>query len=134
MTDAQLIRDAADAARHAYCPYSSFPVGAALLTRDGRVFTGVNVENASYGLTVCAERNAIAAAVAAGALAFDTIAIVAGSGTDPVTPCGACRQVLAEFGPPDLRIVTASLHPVEATCAYTLSDLLPDAFDANSLT
>jgi len=134
MTDAQLIRAAADAACHAYCPYSNFPVGAALLTCDGHVFTGVNVENASYGLTVCAERNAIAAAVAAGALEFDTIAIAAGGGTDPVTPCGACRQVLAEFGPPDLRIVTASLHPLEATGVYTLNTLLPEAFDANSLT
>lgn len=133
MTDVQLIRAAADAARHAYCPYSSFPVGAALLTRDGRVFTGVNVENASYGLTVCAERSAISAAVAAGALDFDTIAIAA-DGPNPVTPCGACRQVLAEFGPPQLRIVTASIHPPEATGVYTLNDLLPEAFDATSLT
>ncbi len=132
MTDAQLILAAADASRNAYCPYSGFPVGAALLTRDGRVFTGVNVENASYGLTICAERSAISAAVAAGALEFDTIAIAAG-GPKAVTPCGACRQVLAEFGPPGLRIVTASLHPPEATGAFTINDLLPEAFDSSIL-
>lgn len=133
MTDAQLINAAADAASRAYCPYSNFPVGAALLTRDGRVFTGVNVENASFGLTLCAERSAISAAVAAGALDFDTIAIAA-DGPGAVTPCGACRQVLAEFGPPELRIVTASIHPPEATGVYMLNDLLPEAFDATSLT
>jgi len=127
MTDAQLIHAAADAARNAHCPYSRFPVGAALLTRDGRVFTGVNVENASYGLTLCAERGAVSAAVTAGALDFDTIAIAADS-TAIVTPCGACRQVLAEFGPPDLRIITASIHPPGATGVFTLNELLPAGF------
>ncbi len=134
MTDIELIRTATDAARHAYCPYSGFPVGAALLTRDGRVFTGVNVENASFGLTICAERNAVGAAVAAGAQEFDTIAIAAdGHGAEPVTPCGACRQVLAEFGPPRLRILTASIHPPRQTGVYTLTDLLPEAFDPSSI-
>jgi len=134
MTDTELIRAAADAARHAYCPYSAFPVGAALLTRDGRVFTGVNVENASYGLTICAERNAVAAAVAAGVVEFTTIAIAAdGAGAQAVPPCGACRQVLAEFAAPDLRIITASIHPVETTGTYLLKDLLPFAFSSTTL-
>jgi cytidine deaminase len=134
MTDTELILTATDAAHRAYCPYSRFPVGAALLTRDGRVFTGVNVENASFGLTICAERNAIAAAVAAGAHAFETIAIAAdGNGGQAVTPCGACRQVLAEFGPPGLRILTASIHPPVQTGVYTLTELLPEAFEQTSI-
>lgn len=128
MTDAQLIHAAADAARHAHCPYSGFRVGAALLAGDGRVFTGVNVENASYGLTLCAERGAVSAAVAAGVRSFASIAIAA-DGAGPVFPCGACRQVLAEFGPPSLRILTATLHPPQATGVFTLETLLPHVFE-----
>ena len=83
---------------HAYAPYSNFAVAAAVLAADGRVFTGVNVENASYGLTVCAERNAIAAAVGNGARALRALCVVC-SGEAPPAPCGACRQVMAEFPP-----------------------------------
>jgi cytidine deaminase len=93
------LRSAAEARlAHAYAPYSGFRVAAAVLAEDGRVFTGVNVENASYGLTVCAERNAIAAAVGQGARALRALIVVC-SGETAAAPCGACRQVLAEFPP-----------------------------------
>lgn len=94
-----LVKAAWQAREQAYAPYSKFPVGAALLAADGRIFIGCNVENLSYGLTQCAERVAIGAAVAAGARAFLAVAVVADTGV-PISPCGACRQVLAEFGVP----------------------------------
>ena len=92
----ELVAMAREAQKNAYAPYSGFPVGAAILTSDGTVFTGVNVENASYGLSVCAERNAVARAVDAGFRDFVAIAIVTDS-EDPTMPCGVCRQVLWEF-------------------------------------
>ena len=103
---AALISSATAARLAAYAPYSNFQVGAALLAKDGRVFTGCNVENLSYGLTICAERNAFFAAVAAGVREFDAVAIVADT-REPVSPCGACRQVMAEFG--DFKVVSATL-------------------------
>lgn len=93
-----LERAASAVRRRAHAPYSKFLVGAALLAEDGRVFLGANVENASYGLSLCAERSAIAAAVAAGAKKFRALAI-ASAGRRPATPCGMCRQVMAEFPP-----------------------------------
>lgn len=124
LTLARLTEAARAAARNAYCPYSDFPVGAAVLTEDGHVFAGCNVENASLGLTVCAERNAVAAAVAAGARSFSAVLICTETG-EATPPCGACRQVLREF---------AEDMPVYAVCAggrvteWRLSELLPEAF------
>jgi cytidine deaminase len=97
--EAARLLDAARAARaHAYAPYSRFPVGAALLARDGRVFTGCNVENASFSLTQCAERVAIGKAVSEGAREYVAIAVVGPDDDAPCAPCGSCRQVLYEFG------------------------------------
>jgi cytidine deaminase len=124
---AELLRRAGQAARSAYCPYSRFRVGAAVLSADGRVFTGCNVENASYGLTVCAERVAIAAAVAAGVRRLVAVAVVA-PGSEPTPPCGACRQVIAEFASHDCVVHAAPqgrrLHRV----SWRLADLLPATF------
>jgi len=109
------VRDAA------YAPYSKFQVGAALLAADGRVFTGCNVENLSFGLTICAERVAIATAVAAGVQSFDRIVVVADT-AEPVSPCGACRQVMAEFGVPE--VILANRRSQQQ---FTLDELLPRA-------
>ena len=115
-----LITAAIAARLRAYAPYSQFQVGAALLAADGRVFTGCNVENLSYGLTICAERNAVFAAVAAGVKEFTAIAIVADT-REPISPCGACRQVMAEFG--DFAIVSSNLEG--RTFESTVATLLP---------
>lgn len=121
--------DAASAAReNAHAPYSAFAVGAAVVDASGHVYVGCNVENASYGLSVCAERHAIAAAVAAGASRFEALAVV----TDldpPASPCGACRQVLVEFG--DFPVILA--NPAGERVLTTVQDLLPDAFTPGSL-
>jgi cytidine deaminase len=122
--DRELIEAALQARARAYAPYSSFPVGAALRDHDGVVHTGVNVENASLGLSICAERNAVFAAVAAGARAFEAVAIVAGDGT-PTPPCGACRQVLGEFAA-DLRVLLAT--PSGTVVVHRLSELQPFPF------
>jgi cytidine deaminase len=130
MTDREIqeLVAAATAARGAaYVPYSGFAVGAALRTVNGHIFTGCNVENASYGLSVCAERNAVFQAVAAGDRAIQAVAVVTENG---VTPCGACRQVLAEFNP-HMTVIVADL--AGGRQIYTLPELLPDAFGPEHL-
>lgn len=122
MNDEELLRKAREAQEEAYAPYSGYPVGAALLTRSGRLYTGANVENASYGLSICAERVAAFKAVADGEREFEAVAVVTENG---VTPCGACRQVLSEFGP-DMRVLVADAWGRRRD--YILSDLIPDAF------
>ncbi|MEP6687052.1 MAG: cytidine deaminase [Gemmatimonadales bacterium] len=122
--------DAARAAQQrAYAPYSHFRVGCALEADDGRVFAGCNVENASYGLTICAERAAVCAAVAAGAQRFRR-AVVVSDAEPPAAPCGACRQVLSEFGS-ELRV--DGVGP-SRTVTWTIAELLPAAFGKEQLT
>jgi cytidine deaminase len=124
VTDPKTLLAAAIAARRgAYAPYSKFTVGAALLARDGRMWTGANVENASYGLSMCAERTALFYAVAAGARHFEAIAVAGPDGTATV-PCGACRQVLWEFAQ-QLRIVYTDRGSVKIA---SIQQLLPEAF------
>ena len=120
-TEQQLVAQAMEVAGRAYAPYSKFLVGAVLVGKDGRIFAGCNVENISFGLTICAERNAVFAAVAAGCREFEKIVIVADTEV-PASPCGACRQVLAEFDP-DLEIVLANFRG--QTEIFRLSQLLP---------
>lgn len=125
--DADLINAARQVRQNAYAPYSRYHVGAALRASDGRIFAGCNVENTSYGLTICAERGAACGAVAAGARAFVAVAVVTDGGG---TPCGACLQVLAEFAPPAPDSLAVYLTDEEAGTVRetTLAALLPDAF------
>jgi cytidine deaminase len=120
---------AATARQRAYAPYSRFRVGAAAVAADGRVFSGANVENASYGLTVCAERVALWSAVAAGAEGFRIVAVVVDA-PEPVAPCGACRQVLHELAP-DALVVMRTLGGAERRAS--VQALLPGAFSARDL-
>jgi len=124
-----LVSKAWEARLNAYAPYSQFHVGAALLAADGRVFTGANVENASLGLTMCAERVALGAAAAAGARSVVAVA-VAGVDDDGVVPCGACRQVLSEFSPSMLII---RCRPDGAHTVTSLSKLLSSPFTGDSV-
>ena len=117
------------ASKHAYCPYSKFPVGAAVLTDDGQIFFGCNVENASFGLTMCAERNAIFHAVSTGQTKIRAVVVTAPTDT-PTPPCGACRQVINEFGP-DAEIF--SFGKDDRVLQLTLAQLLPAAFGPRSL-
>jgi cytidine deaminase len=130
--DETLVRALVDAARdaraRAYAPYSGFAVGAAVLA-GGEVFSGCNVENASYGLTICAERAAVVAAIGAGKRTIEAVAVVSADAT-PTAPCGACRQVLHEFGP-DMQVIMAGTG---GTVVRALSELLPLAFGPEDLT
>ncbi|MFI5459479.1 MAG: cytidine deaminase [Isosphaerales bacterium] len=127
----KLVAAARQAASHAYCPYSHFAVGAAVLTGRGEIFSGCNVENASYGLTICAERNAIFQAVAQGGGPLVIQAIVVFTPTsDPTAPCGACRQVINEFGP-EAEVISVCDGP--AVLENRLSEILPVAFGPSNL-
>ena len=127
MTDRELVAKAMEMQNLAYCPYSNFPVGAALLCEDGRVFTGCNVESAAYGSTICAERTALLKAVSEGCRDNWVAIAVAGRGEEFCWPCGSCRQMLYEFAP-DLRVlaVRGDGNFEEAN----LSELLPKGFGA----
>ncbi|MGC8668094.1 MAG: cytidine deaminase [Chthonomonadales bacterium] len=128
LDDAQLtalVAAAGLARRQAYAPYSGFAVGAAAVSADGRVFLGCNVENASYGLSMCAERNALAAAVAGGAQQLVAIVIVSDA-VEPSTPCGACRQWMAELGSKNMEVVAANLNG--EVHRYELERLFPHPF------
>ena len=129
MTDAELTALAFSMLEKAYCPYSGFPVGAALESEDGRIFTGCNVENAAFGASICAERTAVVKAVSAGAKSFRRIA-VAGKSADFCCPCGTCRQVLNEFSP-DMTVLSA--NGAGEVLSRPLSALLPNSFGPHNL-
>ena len=123
MMKQELLNAALSARERAYAPYSKFLVGAAVLAKSGKIYAGCNIENASYGLTVCAERNALFSAVGAGEREFTALCVVGDTGA-PISPCGACRQVMAEFKIP--RIILANLKG--DVKEYTLEELLPYGF------
>ncbi len=129
MTDKyrDLVQKACAARKNSHSPYSKFRVGAALLADDGRIFLGTNVENASFGLSNCAERTAVFTAVTAGARKFEAIAICA-DGTRPTAPCGACRQVLVEFGLDMIVLIAGEDGPDGPIRQTTVRELVPDAF------
>lgn len=133
MTDKELALKAVKALDNSYAPYSGFKVGAALLSADGRVFSGCNIENAAYPAGICAERTAIAGAVSSGAREFVKIAIVGGKNgeiTDYCPPCGICRQVLSEFCGEDFEIL---LYDGKTVKSYRLKELLPLCFGRDEL-
>nr|WP_224749480.1 cytidine deaminase [Polycladospora coralii] len=127
----ELVKAAIEASTYAYVPYSKFKVGAALRTADQDIITGCNVENASYGLSNCAERTAIFKAISEGKTKFTGIAIV-GKTDGPISPCGACRQVLAEMCPPDMKVWLANFSG--EVLETTVKALLPGAFSKGDLT
>ena len=124
LTEIELISRASKVRENAYAPFSNFLVGAALLTRDGEVFVGCNVENSSYGLTICAERNAIGAMVATGKREIESIAIVANR---LASPCGACRQYIVEFGS-EIKVISAAADDLDDLKSWLISELLPSHF------
>ena len=133
MGDIELMKLAEKARLKAYAPYSDFLVGAALLTKDGKVYTGFNIENASFGATNCAERTAFFKAISEGYRDFCAIAVVGGKRQDPPSfcaPCGICRQVMAEFCGGSFRVLLGNSQKVES---FTLSDLLPLSFGEDDL-
>ncbi len=134
MTDKDLIALAKEAARNAYVPYSHYTVGAALLTKDGKVYTGCNIENAAYGPTNCAERTAFFKAVSEGERDFEAIAVVGGKELDfkdYFTPCGVCRQVMMEFCEKNFRVLIGKNG--EEYLDLTLDEILPYGFSPKAL-
>ena len=125
----KLIKEAEKTRKIAYTPYSKFNVGAAILTTDGKVFTGCNIENASFGLTICAERVAIFKAISEGSSKFKAIAIV-GDTEKPCSPCGSCRQVISEFGE-DIDVIMSNLKG--EIKIKKIFELLPDAFSKKDI-
>ena len=125
MATTELIDLAVEVSQQAYVPYSHFPVSAVLVTKDDQIYTGVNIENASFGLTNCGERTAIFKAVSEGAREFKEL-IIYGQTERPVSPCGACRQVMAEFFEPDLPVTLVSKD--KSTVVMTVKELLPYSF------
>lgn len=125
----KLIKEAEKARKRAYTPYSKFKVGAAILTSNGKIFTGCNIENASFGLTVCAERVAILKAISEDSTEFEAIAII-GDTEQPCSPCGACRQVVSEFGE-NIKIIMSNLKG--DIKIKKIGELLPEAFSKNDL-
>ena len=130
----ELLSVAEEARTRAYCPYSNISVGAALLTKDGKIYTGANIENSSFGPTVCAERVALFSAYHAGEREFSAIAVTGGrcgeSSSSDFVPCGVCRQVMSELSTPDLIVIT---NVDGEPCFRTLGELLPSAFGRDKL-
>ncbi|MFQ5528308.1 MAG: cytidine deaminase [Thermoanaerobaculia bacterium] len=122
----ELLEAATEARKRAYCPYSNFPVGAAVRTRGGSILIGCNIENRTFGLTVCAERVAVHSAVALGHREVVAVAVVTDT-HPPSAPCGQCREVLTEFARPDLPLLLANLQGDQVE--YRLADLLPHPFE-----
>ena len=125
MATTELIDLAIETSKKAYVPYSHFPIGAVLVAKNGQIFTGVNIENASFGLTNCGERTAIFKAVSEGVTDFEEL-IVYGETEQPVSPCGACRQVMAEFFSKDLKVTLVAKD--KSTVVMTVGELLPYSF------
>ncbi len=133
MTNKELLQKAIESRKDSYSPYSNFCVGAALLTCDGKVYTGANIENAAYTPTICAERVAFFKAVNNGERNFSKIAITGGKAGEPAgfcAPCGVCRQVMAEFCKDDFEIILGTPDDIKV---YTLKEILPDYFGPNNL-
>lgn len=126
MADTKLIELAIQASEHAYVPYSHFPIGAALVTKDGTIYTGCNVENASFPLTNCGERTAIFKAVSEGHQEFSELVVYGAESEKPISPCGACRQVMAEFFDQDLKVTLVAKN--KSTVVMTVGELLPYSF------
>lgn len=128
--ETKLIRTATDMLERAYVPYSKFPVGASLLTKEGTVYSGCNIENASFGLTNCAERTAIFKAVSEGEKNFEYL-VVTGDTDGPISPCGACRQVMAEFFSPEMKVLLTNRKGQKQET--TVQELLPGAFTSKDM-
>lgn len=126
----ELIEQATNMLDRAYVPYSKFPVGAALATKEGKIYSGCNIENASFGLTNCAERTAIFKAVSEGESSFDYL-VVTGDTDGPISPCGACRQVMAEFFSPEMKVLLTNRKGLKKET--TVEELLPGAFQSKDM-